>query len=471
MKIDNINMVYFIGVGGIGMSALARFFNISGKRVAGYDLTPTALTGKLEAEGIEITYSDYESAIPGDFATGGKTAGKVLVVYTPAIPKINRIFQYFSTNGYTMVKRSELLGMITNDGRSIAVAGTHGKTSVCTMTAHLLMQTVSGCNAFLGGVARNYENNLLISRGSDLFVVEADEYDRSFLQLYPHIAIVTSMDPDHLDIYGSYEEMAMGFNAFAGQVKERGLIICREGVPLDTGARKDIRVLTYGLAGDSDYFARNIKIGSGGLPVFNVVTPEGEIKDLNLGVPGRFNVENAVAAIAAALNCGADKENIRKGLKSFRGINRRFDVRINIPGTVLIDDYAHHPQELDACISAVREIFPERKITGIFQPHLYTRTRDFYDQFAESLGALDELVLLDIYPAREEPLEGVTSELIFSKVKLENKIICSREQLPEIIDGLETDVVLTLGAGNIDAMVEPVRKVLSNKNRGKYEET
>ncbi len=464
-------MVYFIGVGGIGMSAIARFFNVSGKRVAGYDHTPTALTGKLEAEGIEITYSDDESAIPGDFTGGGEAAGKVLVVYTPAIPKNNRIFQYFSTSGYTMVKRSELLGIIANDGRCIAVAGTHGKTSVCTITAHLLMQTEPGCNAFLGGIARNYDNNLLISKGSDLFVVEADEYDRSFLHLYPHIAIVTSMDPDHLDIYGSYEEMARGFNAFAGQVKERGLIICREGVPLDTGARKDVRVLTYGIAGDADYLARNIRIGSGGLPVFDVVTPEGEIRDLNLGVPGRFNVENAVAAIAAALNCGANKEDIRAGLKSFRGINRRFDVRINIPGTVLIDDYAHHPQELKACISAVREIFPERKITGIFQPHLYTRTRDFSGQFAESLGALDELVLLDIYPAREEPLEGVTSELIFNKVKLENKIMCRREQLPEIVGGMETDVVLTLGAGNIDAMVEPVSKVLFSKNRSNHEET
>ena len=448
------------------MSALARYFNLSGKMVAGYDLTRTALTDKLVEEGIDISFSDDENTIPACYTDKGSKE-KVLVVYTPAIPEKNSILQHFITNGYNVVKRSKLLGDLVNDSKGIAVAGTHGKTSVCTLIAHLLMQSPDGCNAFLGGVAKNYNSNMLVSDGSDLFVVEADEYDRSFLQLRPHIAVITSMDPDHLDIYGNFDEMARGYYTFAGQVKAGGAIICKDELELKAGINKDARLVNYGLDERAEFFAANIRISDGGLPVFDLVSPAGRFYDLKLGVPGRFNVENAVAAIAVALMCGMTEENIRSGLGSFQGIFRRFELKINTPGCVLIDDYAHHPAELRASVSAVREIFPERKITGIFQPHLYTRTRDFAAEFAESLDALDELILLDIYPAREEPVPGVTSELIFRNVKLENKKMCSRQQLPAIIEKMQTDVVITLGAGNIDAMVEPVKNILLNKSKGR----
>ncbi len=447
------------------MSSLARYFNLQGKVVAGYDLTRTALTDKLIEEGIDISFIDDELVIPASFMNKDSRE-TILVVYTPAIPENNKIFQFFSNNGYTLVKRSKLLGELVNDSKGIAVAGTHGKTSVCTLTAHLLRQTPAGCNAFMGGIAKNYNSNILVSASSDLFVVEADEYDRSFLQLYPQIAVITSMDPDHLDIYGNYNELAKGFHAFASQVKPGGLIICKEGLEIKNGINKDVRFLSYGLDENAGYYATKIRITADGLPVFDLVTPEKRYNELKLGVPGRFNIENAVAAIAAALNCGATEENIRAGLESFIGIYRRFDIRINSSKGVLIDDYAHHPAELRACISAVREIFPERKITGVFQPHLYTRTRDFAGEFAESLDALDDLVLLDIYPAREVPVPGVTSELIFNKVKLESKMMCHKDELPDIIAGLKTDVVLTLGAGNIDALVEPVKNILLNKTGG-----
>lgn len=447
------------------MSSLARYFNLQGKVVAGYDLTRTALTDKLIEEGIDISFIDDELVIPASFMNKDSRE-TILVVYTPAIPENNKIFQFFSNNGYTLVKRSKLLGELVNDSKGIAVAGTHGKTSVCTLTAHLLRQTPAGCNAFMGGIAKNYNSNILVSASSDLFVVEADEYDRSFLQLYPQIAVITSMDPDHLDIYGNYNELAKGFHAFASQVKPGGLIICKEGLEIKNGINKDVRFLSYGLDENAGYYATKIRITADGLPVFDLVTPEKRYNELKLGVPGRFNIENAVAAIAAALNCGATEENIRAGLESFIGIYRRFDIRINSSKGVLIDDYAHHPAELRACISAVREIFPERKITGVFQPHLYTRTRDFAGEFAESLDALDDLVLLDIYPAREVPVPGVTSELIFNKVKLESKMMCHRDELPDVIAGLKTDVVLTLGAGNIDALVEPVKNILLNKTGG-----
>jgi UDP-N-acetylmuramate--alanine ligase len=459
-------MVYFIGAGGIGMSALARYFNIYGKRVAGYDLTRTRLTDKLVEEGVEISYIDDEKSIPACY-TDESLKEKILIVYTPAIPGKNRILQYFISNGYNVVKRAKLLGDLVNERKGIAVAGTHGKTSVCTLIAHLLMQSPPGCNAFLGGVAKNYNSNLLVSEGSDLFIVEADEYDRSFLQLRPHIAVITSMDPDHLDIYGNFDEMAKGYYTFAGRVKAGGTIICKDKLGLKAGMVKDAKLVKYGLDKKAGYFAANIRISVGGFPIFDLVTPSGKFCDLKLGVPGRFNVENAVAAVAVALSCGMTEEKIRTGLENFQGIYRRFDLLINTPDCVLIDDYAHHPVELRAAISAVREIFPDRKITGIFQPHLYTRTRDFAVEFAESLNALDELILLDIYPAREDPVPGITSELIFNKVKLENKKLCSMQQLPAIIEKMHTDVVITLGAGNIDTMVEPVKNILLEKSKGR----
>lgn len=458
-------MVYFVGAGGIGMSSLARYFNYLGKKVAGYDLTCTPLTRKLEYEGIELTYTDDVNTIPTYFRAGGPGTDK-LVVYTPAIPASNHILRWFRSNGYNPVKRSKLLGELANQGRGVAVAGTHGKTSVSTLIAHLLTQMPGGCNAFLGGISRNYDSNLLVSETSDIYVVEADEYDRSFLQLFPSVAVITSMDPDHLDIYGNYEEMARGFSGFAGQVKEGGTVICKKGVPLMPPAGGSAGYLSYAVGSGADYYAENLRMDSDGTTLFDLAVPGNRYSDLKLGVPGRFNVENAVAAAAVALTCGMEEAGIRKGLLSFSGIYRRFDIRINRPGCVLIDDYAHHPAELTACITAVREIFGQRKITGVFQPHLYTRTRDFASGFAESLENLDELVLLDIYPAREEPLRGVTSRLIYEKVRMKNKVMCGREDLPLVIGKMDTDVVITMGAGNIDAMVEPVMKVLLSKYSG-----
>ena len=447
------------------MSSLARYFNYRKLRVAGYDLTPTSLTDKLMAEGINISFNDDSLSAEAEYPAESATED-TLVVYTPAIPSENNILRYFKTNGFRVVKRSVLLGELVNSGKGIAIAGTHGKTSVSVLTAHLLNQSPKGCNAFLGGVSKNYESNLMVSERSDLIVVEADEYDRSFLQLFPHIAVITSIDADHLDVYGTFSEMRSAFSAFALQVRRRGTIIYKKGLEFETNSDRDVALVSYGIENGADYQARNIRIPGDGLSVFDLAFPHGEYRNLKLGVPGRFNVENAVAAAAAAMICGISEEEIRRGLENFNGVNRRFDIRINTPECVLIDDYAHHPAELKACISSVREWFPGRKVTGIFQPHLYSRTRDFADGFAESLCKLDDLVLLDIYPAREEPLPGVSSGLIFEKVSLENKIRCSREELTKIIADIPTDVVITMGAGNIDAMVEPVMNVLLNKMKG-----
>jgi UDP-N-acetylmuramate--alanine ligase len=475
--------LYFIGAGGIGMSALARYFNMLGKRVAGYDLTRTRLTDRLEKEGIEISYEDDEGKIPAVFLEPGAKE-KAIVVYTPAIPSGNRVFQFFTGNGYNVLKRSRLLGELVNDARGIAVAGTHGKTSVSALTAHILKNSASGCNAFLGGLAKNYNSNLVVDDKSDLVVAEADEYDRSFLQLYPSVAVITSMDPDHLDIYGDFESMKQAFITFASQVKDEGVLIYRKGLDIvrhlpverfsgvagkgsGTGrpAETGIRTISYGIGPGADFSAVNIRMTGKGLPLFDIRGPAMILERVELGVPGRFNVENAVAATAAASACGANEQEIRKGLESYQGLSRRFEIIINLPGCVLIDDYAHHPAELAACISAVREIFPGRKVTGIFQPHLYTRTRDFADGFARSLEALDEVILLDIYPAREVPLPGVTSQMILDRIGGINKSLCHKEELTSALSGRPTDIVVTMGAGNIDVLVEPVKRVLLSKCR------
>lgn len=466
MITDNINRLYFIGAGGIGMSALARYFNYRKLKVAGHDLTRTPLTDKLMAEGIDISFIDDSQSAEAEYPAESATED-TLVVYTPAIPSDNNILRYFKTNGFRMVKRSVLLGELVNRGKGIAIAGTHGKTSVSVLTAHLLNQSPSGCNAFLGGVSKNYDSNLMVSEKSDLIVVEADEYDRSFLKLFPQIAVITSIDADHLDIYGSYGEMKTAFSTFASQVSSGGTIIYKKGLEFEANLGRNIVMVSYGIDNGADYQAVNIRIPTDGLPVFDLVSPYGEYRNLKLGVPGRFNVENAVAATAVALICNISEVEIRKGLENFKGVNRRFDIRLNTPECVFIDDYAHHPAELKACISSVREWFPGRKVTGIFQPHLFSRTRDFADGFAESLDNLDNLVLLDIYPAREKPLPGVTSGLIFDKVRLENKIMCSKDELTKVMANMPADVVITMGAGSIDTMVEPVMNVLLNKIKGK----
>ncbi|MBU0764280.1 MAG: UDP-N-acetylmuramate--L-alanine ligase [Bacteroidetes bacterium] len=451
---------YFIGIGGIGMSAMARYFKAHGTRVAGYDGTATELTKQLGSESIDIHFSDDTLMIPVEFRNPVNT----LVVYTPAVPMDHTELKWFIKHRFTVRKRSEVLGMITREAKAIAVAGTHGKTTVSTLIAHLLKTSEVGCTAFMGGISKNYGSNLLLSDKSDIIVVEADEYDRSFLHLAPQIAVITSVDADHLDVYGTLDEVMNAFHSFTDKIRAGGtLLVNRESgfVPRSGGDRD---TWYYSITGKADFYAKNIKITDSRYR-FNIATPSGELKNLESGMPGTFNVGNAVAAVAAAVLAGAKEAEIRKGLKSFQGIRRRFDFIIRRDDLVFIDDYAHHPVEIRACISAVREIFPGKRITGIFQPHLFTRTRDFAKEFSESLGMLDELILLEIYPAREKPLKGISSRLLLSGVNLKDKIFCSAKDLPELIGKKRIEVLLTMGAGDIDRLVDPLKKVLLGNNR------
>jgi UDP-N-acetylmuramate--alanine ligase len=450
---------YFIGIGGIGMSAIARFYLHEGYEVAGYDKTPSDLTEELQNEGISIHFDDCVAAIPELFRNR-----ETLVIYTPAIPDNSIELNYFRKTGTQPVKRSAVLGMIAKGKKILAVAGTHGKTTTSTLLAHLMTVASDGCTAFLGGISKNYNSNLVLSK-SEWMVAEADEYDRSFLQLYPHIAIVTAADADHLDIYGTEQEMKNAFGDFVSQIDADGVLILKKGakIPLNK-----LRCKTYSYSyddKDADFYAFNIfphKDAKNAMFLkFDVHTPAGTIDNCTLRLPGWVNIENAVAAVAAAMLAGADKDRIKNALETFSGVKRRFDIQVNTPEHTYIDDYAHHPEELRAAITSVRQMFPERKILGIFQPHLYTRTRDFAAGFADSLSLLDELILMDIYPARELPIEGVTSEIIFDKVRIENKVICSREQLMNLLEHRTVDVLITLGAGDIDRFVEPITKLLT----------
>jgi UDP-N-acetylmuramate--alanine ligase len=452
---------YFIGIGGIGMSAIARFYQHEGYEVAGYDKTPSELTNELQNEGISIHFDDCIAAIPEPFRNRD-----TLVIYTPAVPDNSVELNYFRETGNMPVKRSAVLGMIAKDKKVLAVAGTHGKTTTSTLLAHLMTMASEGCTAFLGGVSKNYNSNLILSK-SEWLVAEADEYDRSFLRLYPHIAIVTAADADHLDIYGTEKEMKNAFGDFVSQIDSDGILILKKDVdiPLDK-----INCKTYSYSYDnkeSDFYAFNIDLQQDcshkdtKTTKFDIHTPTGTIDNCTLVLPGWVNIENAVAAVAAAILAGADKNRIKSALGTFSGVKRRFDLRVNTPECTYIDDYAHHPEELRASITSVRQMFPGRKILGIFQPHLYTRTRDFADGFAESLSLLDELILLDIYPARELPIKGVTSLIIFDKVRIKNKMICSKEQLMCSLANRNIDVLITLGAGDIDRFVEPITELLT----------
>jgi UDP-N-acetylmuramate--alanine ligase len=445
---------YFIGIGGIGMSAIARYYKHEGYLVAGYDKTPSDLTGELEKEGIDIHFDDCAANIPPQFGTED-----TLVVYTPAVPENSNEISYFRENRITLIKRSAVLGMIAKNKKVLAVAGTHGKTTTSTLLAHLLTLASDGCTAFLGGISKNYNSNLILSK-NNMLVAEADEYDRSFLCLFPHIAIVTAADADHLDIYGTEEEMKKSFGDFVSQIKPNGALILKKGtdIPLDK-----ISCKTYSYSyndKDTDFYALNIELNQG-FYKFDIHTPVGIISNCTLGLPGWVNVENAVAAVAAAISAGANKNKLRAALSSFSGVKRRFDVQINTSEHVYIDDYAHHPEELRAAITSVKQMFPGRKVLGIFQPHLYSRTRDFAAGFAESLSLLDELILLDIYPARELPIDGVTSEIIFDKVNLANKKMCTTDDLLNLLAKTDVDVLMTLGAGDIDRLVEPIKNFLS----------
>lgn len=458
MQTPTYKNVYLVGVGGIGMSALARYFNHQGLRVAGYDRTETELTKALVAEGVEVHYDDCITSIPEEFKTG---SDDTLVIYTPAVPADHSELTFFQTKGYKVVKRSVALGVLATSKRTLAVAGTHGKTTTSTLLSHLLVEAMGGVNAFLGGIAKNYGTNLLLSK-NDVLVAEADEFDRSFLQLFPDAAVITSTDADHLDIYGSHESVLRSFGDFVNQIKPGGTLVVKQGVELPLENDK-IEVYRYSIDKGGDYHTQNITRNSNGTYTFDIITPKGIIEGCTLGVPGWINVENAIAAVALALTVSDNVEGIKRGLASFGGVKRRFDFYINTPALTFLDDYAHHPEELRASISSVKAMFPGRKVCGIFQPHLYTRTRDFASEFAKSLSLLDEVILLDIYPARELPIEGVTSQIIFDDITAKNKVLVGKDNLLNEIAGRDVDVLMTLGAGDIDKMVEPIAEMLKKR--------
>lgn len=454
--------IYFLGIGGIGMSALARYFMHEGRSVAGYDRTPSSLTGALEAEGAAIHYEEDVRLIPEAF----RDAESTIVVYTPAVPEDHAEYRYFRESGFEIVKRSQMLGILSEGKRVMAVAGTHGKTTTTTLTAWLNREVTGGGCAFLGGISKNFSSNLVLGDG-DRMAVEADEFDRSFLRLYPDAAVITSADADHLDIYGTHEAVKEAFSQFVRQIKSGGALVIKQGVDILID-NKDINVYRYSLNDPCDFYASRIEPSGDGHFSFDIETPDGVIADCRLGVAGLINIENAVAA-TALLWCTAriegialDKERLRRGLETFEGVKRRFECYVNTPQGVYIDDYAHHPRELSAALMSVKGMYPSRHVTAVFQPHLYTRTRDFYAEFAEALSVADEVVLLPIYPAREEPIEGITTGIIAERVTVPSRIV-EREMLAQTIAEMDTDVVVTFGAGNIDACCEAVAEAVRKK--------
>lgn len=441
------------------MSALVRYFLSKGMSVAGYDRTKSPLTEQLMGEGAAIHFTDDVHLIPEFF----KNKANTLIVYTPAVPADHSELSYFHSNGFEVLKRSQVLGLITKSSRGICIAGTHGKTTTSSITAHLFRQSSVDCNAFLGGILKNYKSNLLLSDHSDLVVVEADEYDRSFHQLTPYMAVITSADPDHLDIYRTPEAYKESFEVFTSLIRPDGTLIMKYGINITPRLQPGVKIYTYSAEDkNADFHAGNIRIGNGEI-WFDFIGPSVLIADIQLGVPVKVNIENSIAAIALAWLNGVKPQEIKDAMRSFEGPERRFDFHLKKDDIVLIDDYAHHPEELKSSILSVKELYPGRKVTGIFQPHLYSRTRDFATGFAESLSFLDELILLDIYPAREEPIPGVTSRIIFDKVTIHDKKLCTKEQLPELIRNGSFDVVLMLGAGDIDRLIEPVKRILEDK--------
>lgn len=469
MNVTDLHTVYFVGIGGIGMSALARYFNFMGKRVYGYDRTPTALTAELQAEGIEIHFDDSVALIPESLKQAHATE-HALVIYTPAIPESHSELQFFRTNKFKLLKRAQALGLIIKDRKGVAISGTHGKTSTTTCTAHLLKQSNIGCSAFLGGISKNYNTNFLFSASSPFVVVEADEFDRSFHQLFPEVTVITAMDPDHLDIYGTEAEFHRSFYQFIGQIKTGGSLISKLGLPLEPVKEvlqnRAIEHYTYSQQDtSSDFYALNIRRNDGAY-LFDIQTPMGLITDVSFKLPGLVNIENAVAATAAALCSGVELADIKRGLQTFAGVQRRLEYQINTDKVVYINDYAHHPEELRAAISSIKHLYPERKISGVFQPHLYSRTKDFAAEFAKSLSLLDECILLDIYPARELPIPGVTSEIVFKNISSPEKTLCTKQELLSVLENRSFEVLLTMGAGDIDNFVEPIKTMLNNKNSG-----
>ena len=451
--------LYFVGAGGIGMANLERYFLSKGHKVAGYDRTPSALTDALSREGVEITFNDTPDEIPERFRDPANT----LVVYTPAVPDDSPILTWFRNNGFEVVKRAALLGKITRTTSAICIAGSHGKTTTCSMTANILRESAIGCNAFLGGILRNTGSNLVICEGSEWSVIEADEYDRSFHHLSPTIAVVTSTDPDHLDIYGDEAGYLEGFSKFTSLIRPGGLLL-HTGLKMQPATQEGVTVQTYSGHDEGDWHAEDITFGDGTLS-FTLIGPDVRITDIRLGVPVEINIDNAVAAAAASLSAGATPEDVRRGIATFRGAKRRFEIIRDGKdgGTVLIDDYAHSPNEVAASITSVRKLYPGRRISVIFQPHLYTRTRDFATEFADALSKADEVIMPEIYPARELPIEGVTTDIILDKVKAVNKCYCERKDLLNLIKNSNFEILMTLGAADIDRLLPAISSILDHR--------
>lgn len=455
MNFDAIHSVYFLGIGGIGMSALALYFHACGKAVAGYDLTSSAITTALLAKGISVHFEENSQLIPSSFRRSDNT----LVVLTPAVPDDHRELSWFREHQFEIRKRAEVLGIIFNAKKGVAISGTHGKTSVTSMTAYIMQQSEAGCSAFLGGIMKNARSNLIMNEKSDWLVAEADEFDRSFLHLNPFIAAVTWVDADHLDIYGSHEEIKKAFGKFLDQVRPGGSVVLKKGISLEFNPEGK-NIYSYSLDDISaDFYAGNIHAENARY-TFDIVAPDGVIRDIELPYPGLTNVENAVAAASVSYLAGVRPETIGKALSEFQGVQRRFDIHFDNGKHIYIDDYAHHPRELEAIIGSVRKLYSHRHITGVFQPHLYTRTRDFADGFAASLSMLDELILLDIYPAREKPIPGVTSLMVFDKVTIPDKTLCTKNELLEVLGQKKPEILLTMGAGDIDRYIEPITKMI-----------
>lgn len=461
MKILDYKLYYFLGVGGIGMSALARYFNHYKKTVAGYDKTRTNLTSKLEEEGIACHYSEEVEDLKHFLSKFKKE--EVLVVYTPAVPLNHSEYLFLKENNYQILKRSAVLGEITKQFKTIAIAGTHGKTTTTTMVSHILKNSGVNCFAFMGGISKNYETNLLLgdpTKSETYVVVEADEYDRSFLTLHPYLSVITSCDADHLDIYGNHQFVRESYELFAKQIQKDGLLIVNKNVDNDLSLPSN--KVVYSLNLNTNYVAENVRFIENEA-FYNVKSPIEDLNDVCLGITGMHNVENSLAAIAIAQQLGLKGNQIKDALRSFSGVKRRFDYRVKSAKTIFIDDYAHHPEELKATISSVKRIYPGKKVTGIFQPHLFSRTRDFADGFAESLSLLDEVILLEIYPARELPIEGVNSTMLLNKVSKSDKKLLSKDDLLKHIQQNEFEIIVTLGAGDIDTLVLPIENLIKEK--------
>lgn len=450
MELNNIKRIYLVGIGGIGMSGLARYFHHAGRVVCGYDKTPTDLTIALNNEGMPIVFDDNVDLIPPGFRIPDD---ETLIIYTPAIPKDSAILNFFKDAGFELFKRSQVLGIISKGMYTVAVAGTHGKTTTSTMIAHILKDSGTDCSAFLGGISSNYQTNVLYGK-NNIVVVEADEYDRSFLTLHPDIAIVTSMDADHLDIYGDHAHLTESFKLFASQIKPGGILIHKKGLALETG-------FTYAVEENADATASNVRIENGDF-YFDFKNDKAEITGIKMGIAGTHNIENAVAAIEATLLLKVSPEAIKSALGSFSGVKRRFEYIVKNAHHIYIDDYAHHPEELKACIRSVKRLYPHKKLTTIFQPHLYTRTRDFADGFAEALDLSDELIMLDIYPARELPIEGVNADIILARMKMWNKRKCGKQEAIDLVKNEKPELLLTVGAGDIDQLVKPLKQALQD---------